>query len=224
MPLMVFTSHAVDRFIERHAPEMSCDEALEHLDRAAQQAVRLNAKTLLGQEQWEMTEPRCILVTKHDQRQGIHVCVTVLPSPERFGPSEDELELMREAAASLPPLLKLEPVPESPPPKLKKISPPPPRKEPKASPPAILAKREEASRTHALVVAAGMVRQQEKTARHRLTVERDVDRYKEAIRLAVRFLVSLAAEKDPDAPLVLAQIQSVDPYFVTEGFIQERRR
>lgn len=74
------TVHAADRFIQRHAPHMSLQEARNFLHRASIRSNRLKEKTQKGQFQWEISDPRCVLVIKFDKNEPI--CVTVLPEPE----------------------------------------------------------------------------------------------------------------------------------------------
>lgn len=74
-----FTDHAVQRYRQRHAGELSFDEAKERLVGAAGSAVPLRRKTDNGQEQWRVDSLDIILVTKHDPKARVHTCVTVLP-------------------------------------------------------------------------------------------------------------------------------------------------
>lgn len=93
---VVITEHAVSRFVKRHAPQMSERAAKRHLERAAETAAHLKEKTILGQHQWQIEDPHCILVMKQDGRNLI--CVTVLPEPEMPGISmEDGVLFVRRA-------------------------------------------------------------------------------------------------------------------------------
>jgi hypothetical protein len=67
---------------------MSASEAELHLEQAAATAAHLREKTLLGQHQWQIEDPHCILVMKQDGRKLI--CVTVLPEPEMPGIGMDD--------------------------------------------------------------------------------------------------------------------------------------
>ncbi len=97
MPRFGFTEHAIDRFIERHAPDLSRAQARSYLEEAVLKAVRLKEKTHNGEAQWQI-EDGTVLVTKVDRREV--VCVTVLPGPRHHGgPSEEEMDLMREHAS-----------------------------------------------------------------------------------------------------------------------------
>lgn len=86
------TDHAVQRFVERHAPHMSFEEARRHLYRASAHSNKLKEKTLRGQFQWEINDPYCVLVIKFDR--GNPICVTVLPEKElsRVDMAEMEME------------------------------------------------------------------------------------------------------------------------------------
>ncbi len=104
-----FTLHAVERFLERHAPTTMTtrDAAIAHLRTQARSAVRLREKTINGQEQWEIQNPYCVLVVKHDpSTKSGHVrqmvCVTVLPESDsrNFSLSEADVEFFTEMAKS----------------------------------------------------------------------------------------------------------------------------
>jgi len=45
-PLPVITRHAVDRFVQRHAPHLTTAEAFRHLCEAWPSAAHLRAKTI----------------------------------------------------------------------------------------------------------------------------------------------------------------------------------
>lgn len=83
---IVITQHAINRFIQRHAPEMSYDQAKRHLQTESRQAAHLRNKSVNGQSQWRLDNPNCILVMKRDGRDDI--CVTVLPYDSYGDPSE----------------------------------------------------------------------------------------------------------------------------------------
>ena len=94
MSNIYFTQHAIERFIQRHAPEETFYRARTLLINRSQHAVCLKQKTLLGQTQWQVHNPSVVLVTKYDK--GRHVCVTVLPQPENKDIPEEEAELIQE--------------------------------------------------------------------------------------------------------------------------------
>ena len=78
MPYMVFTNHAVERFIERHVPGTTPEVARRALGRACRRATLLRPKTPAGGMVWSVTEPSLKLVAQRDPH-GVLVCVTVLP-------------------------------------------------------------------------------------------------------------------------------------------------
>jgi len=92
-----FTNHAVVRFVDRHAPQMSFEEAAAHLREVSADAVQLRERTLHGELQYRINDPRCVLVVKRDRRLHELVCVTVLPEREVGGGlTEAEAEIVNE--------------------------------------------------------------------------------------------------------------------------------
>jgi hypothetical protein len=91
--LLIITRHAVDRFVERHAPHLTAEQALRFLLQEAPRAAHLKAKTMLGHHQWQLEDPDCVLVMKEDNRRMI--CVTVLPEPEETDPSVREARILK---------------------------------------------------------------------------------------------------------------------------------
>lgn len=92
MPRICFTDHAIDRFMERHAPRMNRTRARYLLERGAESATRLRTKTYKGQTQWQLDYPDVVLVTKNDNKEII--CVTVLPEPAQEGIPYEEIEMV----------------------------------------------------------------------------------------------------------------------------------
>lgn len=107
MAKLAITDHAISRLIERHAPGLTFAAARELIQERAQHAQRLETRTVLGDMQWRITEPDCILVVKRDsersraagrkhrnrpgtQGTGGLVVVTVLPTVEQLWPEGDE--------------------------------------------------------------------------------------------------------------------------------------
>ncbi len=94
---IVFTDHAIDRFIQRHAPDARRDEVLTYLEEHKGIAVRLKQKTFSGQFLWKIGDYR--IVTKRDNHTD--VAVTILPAetvnPRDYSP--DELERIQEYQA-----------------------------------------------------------------------------------------------------------------------------
>lgn len=74
-----FADHAVEQFVKRHAPHMSVVAARQYLEQHAGQLRHVKERSLLGQELYELADPRCLLVVKRDRRMNCSICVTVLP-------------------------------------------------------------------------------------------------------------------------------------------------
>jgi hypothetical protein len=73
-----FTNHAIQRFIERHAPEMSAETARELLtDAATHRAAKIKSRSFRGDQQWQLRNPDVVLVTTTDD--GRIIVKTVLP-------------------------------------------------------------------------------------------------------------------------------------------------
>jgi hypothetical protein len=89
----IITRHAVDRFVERHAPHLTAGEAFRHLLQELPNAAHLKAKTLLGHHQWQIRDPDCVLVLR--ENCGRMICVTVLPEPESQDPSVAEARTLK---------------------------------------------------------------------------------------------------------------------------------
>lgn len=94
---IILTHHAIDRFRTRHVPHMTHAEASRELSAYLPDAVKIEEKSLLGQDQWLIQKPYgVILVCKNDPTTGI-VAVTSIPESWR-GPSAEDLEEVREAS------------------------------------------------------------------------------------------------------------------------------
>lgn len=91
---LIITHHAVEQFIERHARDLTFKQARQFLIQNAPGAAPLKQKTLRGDQQWQMEDPKCVLVMKQDRKIKAHVCVTVLPEAEGLDEISDE-ELYR---------------------------------------------------------------------------------------------------------------------------------
>lgn len=78
-----FTTHAVERYRERHASRLTYNQALGLLIRAIPTATPVREKTLLGHNKWKLRNPDVILVTKPDfynrLKKKVFVVVTILP-------------------------------------------------------------------------------------------------------------------------------------------------
>jgi hypothetical protein len=180
----------------------------------------MREKTCLGQQQWQLQEPRCILVIKGDRQDGL-VCVTVLPNKELYGGmTEDEWEIIQEAAERHPPIS----------PKyadnykdtyrgaIKKSKSPPSLEEVRRSSPKA-AQADEVVRLHQLMVERAIKADEEKTRRHFDRIHDDLGRTKKCLRAALRYLLQKAATGDKLALEIAEEIQAVEPGYVTEGFI-----
>lgn len=207
------THHAVDRFVERFAPEMSHDEARAHLEAKAAGAARLSTRTMLGQEQWKIEGPACVLVVKRD-RGGPPVVVTVLPDPERFAwrLTEGEEEILREWAERVATLA------------------PRPAKGPKPGPPAPPRKPSMPAKSHPAYEAmvsqneAAKKRHEEKTRRYLDQQGAELGKLKGALAVALRALVGAAASGDRAAFAALEEVQAREPGYVTEAFLRGIKR
>jgi hypothetical protein len=110
---MIVTVHAVEQFVERCATHLDFNEARALLVERSLRASKMRTRTVKGQDQWRITDPDAVLVTKHDPSCGL-VCVTVLwaadaaqddPSPDDVLAALAEMDADRRdaAAASGPP-------------------------------------------------------------------------------------------------------------------------
>lgn len=70
MAKLAITDHAISRFIERHAPGLTFAAARDLIEERAQHAQRLETRTVVGDMQWRITDPDCILVVKRDSERG----------------------------------------------------------------------------------------------------------------------------------------------------------
>ncbi len=209
MTAIAITHHAVDRFVERFAPEMSHDEARAHLEAKAPGAARLATRTVLGQEQWKIEGPACVLVVKRD-RGGAAVVVTVLPDPERFAwrLTEGEEEILREWAERV-----ATPAPR--PAKGPRPGPPSPPKRP-----SMPAKSHPAYEAMVSQAEAAKKRQEEQTKRYQDAQGREIGRLKVALAAALRALVGAAANGDAAAFAALEEVQAQEPGYLTEAFLR----
>lgn len=78
MTRITFSTHAIERYIERHAPWLEAAEARERLQWAARlRSTKLKQKTGAGDSQWQLRDPDVVLVVRPDGGNS-HV-VTILP-------------------------------------------------------------------------------------------------------------------------------------------------
>lgn len=223
---IAFTPHAIERFIERHAPGTSMLEAERHLQEA--NAVRLRQRTILGQLQYQLEEPRCVLVVKRDPRVRPElVCVTVLPEREDSrGWSEDEEAIRNEwladqAAARVKrdmarPALLTEASPCSAVAK-QPVKPPAP---PNVTLPADPEHARIVAQAQAIAIAASLEREREKTKRHEATELHNNVVLKRCLRIVLADLVSRAARGDETALQISELIQQVRPEFLMGDFLR----
>lgn len=214
MPVISFTHHAVERFIQRHTDgTMSIAEARQLLEEKSRTANHLREKTILGQAQWEITDPPCVLVTKPLPRSKDLVCVTVLPTRSVGGFSPDEMEIIREAAERFP--KHLPPVPK---PKAEVNRPPTPPRILEAKPPAST-RNGNALETYRLQLEAATRKHEEKTKRHTLATEDQLRKTKRCLRATLRYLIRKLAAGDEEAGTLLQEIKELEPGFISEGFL-----
>jgi hypothetical protein len=241
MPKMAITEHAVERFVDRVAPEWGYVKARHYLEEHAEQATRLPDKTLLGQRQYEIADPPCILVVKGED-EGTLVCVTVFP---RHGPmggrrlTELEAEMMRELAER---------------PKPQSVIVPPAKKHWAAAELRAFLKlqrdrfewekealqesmRVERSRLlrdrahdvrksatlHRKAVVSAQVRHDDRMARHIETQDAQISKLRRCLRPALQYVVQRSGE-DGAAAEVLDAVRAAEPGFLTEGFLSPKQK
>lgn len=223
-----FTLHAVERFITRHAPGMTPNQARTHLIRSV--ATRLRERTILGQLQYQVDDPRCVLVVKHDSRMPIPLtCVTVLPTPDNaYGWSEDENEIVNEwladqAAARVAKLASPEALtPKADPAPAEKraltgaLSPP----VPKARLPVDPERARIVAQHEALLIAASLEREREKTKRHQISEQSTNTVLRRCFLLAISDVIRRGALGDESAVAVLEAIQEVRAEFLQDEFLR----
>ncbi len=96
---IVLTQHAVERYIQRHAPGMAFAKAFAQFEQALPTAQKLRERATgrRGGFQWQLRDPDFVLITKVDPGDPRHICVTVLPGRSVEGFSDDELDILEEA-------------------------------------------------------------------------------------------------------------------------------
>lgn len=230
MSNLQFTDHAIERFVKRHAPQMTMAQARAYLEAHGPTATPVKERTILGQYQWVLPDPKCVLVVKHDPRLRAPVVVTILPNVEVIDSEEDEephvpfrgivaeqeaaakaLKAIQKAALTLPKAkgpIKLETRDRGTP-------------RPAPNPPTLQAlPRNPKEQAHLVEIQRlALQRQQEKTRRHLDTVNEQVIKQKTIIRCAIRYLVRKAAEEDGEALSILEAIQRIEPGMITRGFL-----
>ncbi len=215
---IAFTQHAVERFIQRHARELSYETALARLQQAP--AFRLRERTLLGQLQYEIHDPYCVLVVKRDRQSTPElVCVTVLPTRENSsGWTADEEAIRNEwladqAAAKARASLSAGPAMVSAPAQGAFAAPKP------AAPPA-MPKDPEAREFMLKSMALIVEKEREKTRRHELSEQLNGVATKRCIRILLIDLVRRSAEGDESARAIAELVQEVRPEFLQSDFLR----
>ena len=207
MPKFGFTEHAIDRFIDRHAPDLSRAEARKYLEQTALKAVRLKEKTINGQAQWQI-EDGVVLVTKSDN--GENVCVTILPEPQHRGPGSEELEMMRQYAEAHPDTRPHRPLP----PHLGLK-----RAEHRQFFEMALSDRQLRKMLHIARLDASRSKQQEKTKRHQDHQSLEVEKLRSLLRIALRALTGYDGTTNGEA---LEEVRSIEPNFLTDNFLAKK--
>jgi hypothetical protein len=231
-----FTHHAVERFVQRHAPESSQADAAAHLARV--DATRLRERTILGQLQYQVENPRCVLVVKRDPNCSPDlVCVTVLPERENArGWSEDELAIRNEWLADQAErkvardvahatLLTEDSARGHKPTPVPAPASPQSKPQPSPVPPRITLPRDpEQARIVAelqtLALTTSIEREREKTKRHEMTEFHNNVLLKRCLRIVLADLVSRAARGDAAALQISELVQQVRPEFLTGDFLR----
>jgi len=229
---IAFTHHSIERFIERHAPSLSMAEAERHLLEAS--AVRLRERTILGQLQYQIDNPRCVLVVKRDHRMRPDlICVTVLPERENSkGWSDDEEAIRNEWLADQAEKkvkrdlahrgLLTEPSPRSAALKqpVKTAPPAPPPALPKIELPRDPEQARIVANLQALALATSLEREREKTKRHEITERNNNVVLKRCLRIVLSDLVARSARGDATALQISELVQQVRPEFLMGDFLR----
>ena len=80
----LLTSHSFERFVKRHASEMTAHEAQVILVEEARHARPIREKTAAGDDQW-VSQTGILFVVKRDAKTGNLVCATILPALKQEG-------------------------------------------------------------------------------------------------------------------------------------------
>jgi hypothetical protein len=92
---MFITRHAVRRYVERVAPELTERQARARLIRIQADAEPTGRRTATGETIWRVRDPDALLVSKHDRSCGA-VCVTVIGPASLDVDDEALIELSNE--------------------------------------------------------------------------------------------------------------------------------
>lgn len=223
--MILFTEHAVDRYLDFHAidrPTMTREEVRALLEEHAGAAIKLDEKTRAGDDLWQIQALGIELVARYGSLHGVagNVCVTILPPPRLRGLSPLQAErvegLMAEAHVRRDALARERAGHAA----VRSV--PIPAAEPARS-------RARAAHNHAVTRLAEL--------RFELAInaaERDLlqtilqtmrgglasDRVKafEVCRLLIRFVQS---QPDVHAAAVLQEVGKIEPYFLTKKFLNQ---
>jgi hypothetical protein len=212
--MTIITYHAAERFVERHAPELTLTQGRAYLEEQAPLAAHLKEKTIKGDHQWQLDDPYCILVMKKDWRTREWVCVTVLPEPQGSPIPYDEMEMMREHI--LQQAQREEPEPETVEAVEKVLSSAPrvdlirPSSDPHVEHQRINQERKLWNR--ALTLVDSHNRYLQKLEKQQAVVQSDHQNLVEALRLALNAI--------NDASDLIQRVHEIDPSFLTEAFLQ----
>lgn len=107
------TAHAVERYVERHAPGTPFDVAFVAFNELLKGASPVRSKSINGQALWRVDDPPMLLVTKRDG--GRVVVVTVLPpsAVEEDADAKAAEEEMLAAYERIRPLVEREETPRA---------------------------------------------------------------------------------------------------------------
>ena len=216
---MIFTLHAYERYRQFHMlgrPQVTDAEARVILEEHAHSAVRIPSRTYRGDEVWTIHTLGVELVVKRDGAFEEPVCVTVLPPPRFRGLTPLQAEAVEaEAQAAKVRLAKIEAERAAAATATAKRSVASVRQQPaerqERQEPVVkdnTLKKRYQSAVHERDVLCGVL----KTMRQQLACERDADKYKVALRIAVRHLYNLGATE------ALAAIAEVEPGLASEAF------
>lgn len=226
---LLFTHHAVSRYVQRHARDLTPEEARDVLESEASSAVKLGVKSAKNDaDEWEIPSLGLRLLVKPDARQGPTEepqCVVLTVLPQRR-PQEDDYALIatlqaeahavfervkaeREEVKARIVVVRSQSKPRTPP-----IS-------------SLLSKQEELAYTVKIAklelaaierwacVLTTETREREKTLRTQLTSDSTLALTKASLRVAIRALVAI---DNDEARGALSEIESVHPGFLSPEF------
>lgn len=210
-----FTYHAIERFISRHAQELSHDEARAYLEGHAHEAVRLKTKTWEGSTMWRIDH--VTLVTVRDPGDTVETVVTILPARADYSTIiDDELALALEQieARGAYPRASFAKIPN-----LDRTA--TAKEHQEALPielpidPQRVRKADINAFMHSLAVEKTIESTRSKTLTHLANRQSEFNNIKRALRIALR---ALQDGSDPEE--AFRQIEALDPGFVNPDFIR----